>query len=106
MLRRVCLLPTLAAAAAAPSLMSAARFNAVKGTSDEHDDERWLEALIDEDREKTIEERYAAEKQREVMKAMMKRMRESTKVIEEKHNAQEAEIKALKTKLAELEGKK
>ena len=95
--RRLFAVPAMTAVA------STRRFKA-----DQHEDDRWLEAEIDEHtKEMTNEERYAAEKQRELMKKLMGKMRERTTEsvakVEDKHAA---EIAALKERLAALEGKK
>ncbi len=84
------------AAMAAP--MASRRFKT------EAEDDRWLEAVIDEHtKEMTNEERYAAQKQREVLKKMLGRVRdehhEKVKAVEDKH---EKEMAKLNQKLEEL----
>ena len=87
---------------AMPAVASAVRFS-----STQQEDERWLEAEFDEHtKEMTNEERYAAQKQREVMKKMMNKMsvrtQEKVAAVENKHAD---EIAQLKARLAALEKK-
>lgn len=98
--RRLCL--------PAVSAMAPSAFRFTSSKKNELEDDRWLEAMIDEQNAaKTPEERYAAAKQAEVLKKMMSKLREHSEVkakaVEDKH-AQE--ITALKARLADLEGKK
>mmetsp|Transcript_10680 Transcript_10680/g.33135 ORF Transcript_10680/g.33135 Transcript_10680/m.33135 type:complete len:98 (-) Transcript_10680:556-849(-) len=73
----------------------------------EAEDERWLEAEIDEHtKQMTNEERYALQKQKAVLAKMMGKMRtqsnEKVKEVEDKHAE---EIAALKARLEQLEKK-
>ncbi len=102
MLRRLVALPTAAMFARASSY--------VKSNDPTHEDDRWLEAEFANNAEMTIEERYAAEKQREVMKKMLAKMRTHTQTkvdaAEEKRQKEVAELKAQMAALhAKLEEK-
>ena len=99
--RRLC----VRAFAAPVATVASRRLSSTKTES--HDDDRWLEAVFDEHtKEMTNEERYAAQKEREVLKKMMGKMRshadEKVKVVEAKHAD---EIADLKKRLAQLEKK-
>lgn len=93
----------------APVLLSCARFQTsggvtsatpIKSTDPTYEDDRWLEAQISQDAEMTQEERYAAEKQRELMRSLLNKVREES---EAKHDEHKEEIASLKKKLAKLE---
>ena len=97
--RRFC----VPAVTASMSAMATRRFK----TTTQEEDDRWLEAVFDEHtKEMTNEERYAAQKQRDVMKKMLGKVRSQTEekvqAVEDKHAK---EIKDLKDRLASLEKK-
>lgn len=100
----------VAAALPAFALGSQARFSGlgVKSQDPNFEDDRWLEAELEEHKQnKTPEERYAAEKQRDLMKKMMAKMRDERKahvaeVQKEQTQKHEAEIGALKDQLASV----
>ena len=94
--RRFC-----APAAAAVGAFAVRRNN----SSQEHEDDRWLEAEINEHtKQMSNEERYALEKQRKVLAKMMGKVRgdahDKVKQVEDKHAAEIADLKA---RLASLE---
>jgi hypothetical protein len=60
----------------------------VKSSDPTYEDDRWLEAQFN-DAEKTIEERYAADKQKEVLKKMLAKIREEN---DKKVDAKIAEV--------------
>jgi hypothetical protein len=81
----------------------------VKSTDPTHEDDRWLEAQIAE-HNKTPEERYAADKQRAVLKNMMAKMREENQdhvasVRLQETAARNEEVGGLKKQLADLQTK-
>ena len=89
---------------AAPAAATAGSF-AARRMNSTHEDERWLEAEIDEHtKQMTNEERYAMQKQKNVLAKMMNKIRtdshEKVKAVEDKHAE---EIAALKQRLAQLE---
>lgn len=80
--------------------------SSLSSTDPTYEDDRWLEATISTSAEMTQEERYAALKQREIMKKMLEKVREEHKeVVEEVKDTHAAEVEALKKKLATLEKK-
>ncbi len=97
----------LFASAGTPTLCAATRL--VKSNDPTYEDDRWLEAQISE-QFKTPEERYAADKQREMLKNMMGKMREEHKdhvaAVQLKEAAvRNEEVSGLKKQLAELQSK-
>ena len=71
----------------------------------EQEDDRWFEAEIAE-KEKTPEERYAAEEQAKLLKKMMQRMRTETKeAVAESHASKQHEVELLKKHVADLNAK-
>jgi polyhydroxyalkanoate synthesis regulator phasin len=93
---------TAAAALCAPKRL-------VKTTDPTYEDDRWLEAQI-ADASKTPEERYAAEKQKTILKNMMSKMREEHKDHVEAVRLGETakrneEVGNLKKQLADLQHK-
>lgn len=85
----------------------------VKSTDPTYEDDRWLEAEF-QDVEKTVEERYAFEKQKEVMKKMLAKIREeqSSKIeakiaeVHTHHNdARAKETAELKASIQDLQKK-
>jgi hypothetical protein len=97
-------LPTVFASTVSTAAVSR-RF--ASGKKDE-DDDRWLEAVFDQHtKEMTNEERYAAKKQKEIMRSMMGKLRDEhqqeVKKVESKHTE---EISSLKKRLSELEKSK
>jgi polyhydroxyalkanoate synthesis regulator protein len=90
---------------AAPITAVAARFSGVKSTDPTYEDDRWLEAQL-HDREKTPEERYAAEKQREILSKLMTKVRADThKVVQEVKEQHKTEVDSLKEQMATLQKK-
>lgn len=91
-------------APAAAAAMTSRRFKSAK----EVEDDRWLEAVLDEHtKEMTNEERYAAQKQKEIMKKILGKARDDAHAkvaaVEDKHAE---EIASLKKRLSDLEKKK
>ncbi|CCD16767.1 hypothetical protein, unlikely [Trypanosoma congolense IL3000] len=69
------------------------------------DDERWLEAEFDE-KLRSPEERYAHERQREIMKSLIKKMRNEHKQhVESTLNARDTQINDLKQQIHAMEKK-
>jgi hypothetical protein len=91
----------------AGALCASKRF--VKANDPTYEDDRWLEAQI-ADITKTPEERYAAEKQKQLLKNMMGKMREEHKDHVASVRLQESatrneEVSGLKKQLADLQQK-
>ena len=89
------------------ALSASKRF--VKPSDPTYEDDRWLEAQIAEIN-KTPEERYAAEKQKTLLKNMMGKIREEHKEHVDAVRLQETatrneEVGSLKKQLAELQSK-
>lgn len=76
-MRRVISVSVASPIARAFAVTTAARSSGVKSTDETYEDARWLEAQFAA-KESTPEERYAANKQLEIMKSMMARLREDT----------------------------
>ena len=95
-----------------PSAMVATSMRGLKSHDPTYEDERWLEAELDEaTKHKTPEERYAAEQQKRVLAKMMAKMRDEhkehvevkVKETKDKHaeevNELKAQLKAIQDKL-------
>jgi hypothetical protein len=87
----------------------ATRWSSVKSHDPTYEDDRWLEAEI-ADKNKTPEEKYAAEQQAKLLKTMMARMRDHTEktVAEHKKDQQskhDSEVARLKAEMDELKNK-
>jgi hypothetical protein len=71
------------------------------------EDDSWLEATMDANQKaKTPEEKYAAEAQARILKAMMKKMKEhTTEEVAKSHTSKQSEIDALKAQVDTLHAK-
>ena len=91
------------AAIAAAVTVSGARFSGVKSNDPTYEDDRWLEAELSMDAEMTQEERYAKQKQAELMKKILKKSREDAqKHVAEHTEAQKQQIDSHKDEIADL----
>ena len=101
------------AAVSAAVAVTGARFTGVKSNDPTYEDDRWLEAELSLDKEMTQEERYAAQKQAEIMKKILKKSRddaqkkvaEHTEVQKQQIDTHKDEIADLKKQMAELAAK-
>lgn len=92
---------TFAACAAA---VCATRFSGVKSKDSSYEDDRWLEAELASSAEMTAEERYARQRDHELMKKILKRSREQAQAhVEEKVSDHKKEIDGIKEQMAALQ---
>jgi len=99
MLRRF----TPAMMAATPVALFRSTMPQLKTNDPTYEDDRWLEAEL-VDKEKTPEERYAAEKQAAALKKMMSKIRTETKAhVAEVHKEKDTKVAALEETVRQLQ---
>ena len=92
---------------ATSALASVSFARTLKSTDSSYEDDRWLEAEF-QDPQKTVEERYAHEKQRDLMKKLIGKMREEhdnkiKAVHEEQQKLREVEVGKLNAQLKAIQ---
>ena len=94
------------ATAACAVAVAAPRFTGIKSNDPTYEDDRWLEAELGMTAEMTAEERYAANKQRELMKKVLDKARTAASADAEKRvESHKNEVDELKKQMAALSAK-
>jgi hypothetical protein len=104
--RRFIAAPLVSAAAA---VVMPLRFTGIKSNDPTYEDDRWLEAEFATSAEMTQEERYAKQKQAELMRKILNQARKETQATVAAHKEQvdthKDEIADLKKQMADLQAK-